>query len=396
VDTASAAPDRSPLPVRARFARGPRPFDAEEFLVDAVLHTTVPVPVPRRRRPDEDMGTELPPSFFLEVDHDEVRVIEDGGGAVVESWGRGAVHAVVHRNDEDELVLELRWPGSTRGGRVTAESGAEAREVAELLARDTRARRGVDAEADAAFGELVTATLPDPLRLERHRAVAGLAHLLERGERPMIVAGAARGLSDGIVLLTDRAVRWWSGGRRSPVVLPRGEIRTGRTETVAGYMDLVLEPYLGRAVRLQTVDPADRAKAIAMALRRGPEDPADRLDALLAREPNDAVAHTIRKQLARARKLIRDGERPTAFAAALRGAKRGALLVTDQRVLWVAAKGEPISIDRDLIEAVEPVRKLIVTRLDLRLAGGESERFDAIEPRDRAALIVGALASAPG
>jgi MoxR-like ATPase len=137
-------------------------------------------------------------------------VIEEGGAAIVERWCRGAVCAVLHRIDEEELILDLRWPGSTRGGRVAAESSAEAREVAELLARDTRARRGVDAEAGAAFSELVTATLPD------------------------------------------------------------------------------------------------------------------------------------------------------------------------------------------LIEAVEPVRRLLVTRLDVSLAGGESERFDAIEPRDRAALIAGALASAPG
>jgi hypothetical protein len=396
VDTASAARGRSSLPVRAPFARGPRPFEPEEFLVDAVLHTTVGVPLPRRRRPDEDMGTELPPNFFLEVDHDEVRVIEDGGAAIVERWARGAVHAVIHRIDEGELVLTLRWPGSTRGGRVAAESSAEAREVAELLARDTRTRRGVDAEADAAFGELVSATLPDPIRVERHRAIAGLAQLLERGERPLIVAGAARGFSDGIILLTDRAVRWWSGGRRSPVVVPREEILTGRTETVAGDMDLVLEPYSGRAVRIETVEPPDRAKAIATALGSDPEGRVDPLDALLANEPNDAVSHPIRRQLARARELIRDGERPTAFAGALRGARRGALLVTDQRLLWVAAKGELISIDRRLIKAVEPERKLIVTRLDVSMTDGGIERFDAIEPRHRAALIAGALASDPG
>lgn len=291
-------------------------------------------------------------------------------------------------------MLELRWPGSTRGGRVAAESSAEARQVAELLARDTRVRRGVDAEADAAFSELVTATLPDPIRVERHRAVAGLAQLLERGERPLIVAGALRGFSGGVILLTDRAVRWWSGGRRSPVVLPREEIRTGRTEIVAGAPELVLEPYLGRAVRLHTVEPPDRAAAIATTLGQDPR--AKALDALLEREPNDAVSHTVRRQLARARKLIREGERPMAFAVAIRGATRGALLATDQRLLWVAAKGEPISIDRELIEAAQPVRRLPVTRLDVSLAGGESERFDAIEPRDRAALIAGALASAPG
>jgi hypothetical protein len=382
--------------VRARFARGPRPFEPEEALVDVGLRTTVGVPLPRPRRPDDDTGTELPPRFFLEVDDDEVRVIEDGGAAIVESWARGAVNAVIHRIDEDELVLTLRWPGSTRGGRVVAESSAEAREVAELLARDTRARRGVDAEADAALSELVSATLPDSLRLERRRAVAGVAHLLEPGERPLTVAGAARGFSDGIVLLTDRAVRWWSGGRRSPVVLPREEIRTGSTDTVAGDMDLVLEPYSGRAVRVQAVEPPDRAEAIATALRSDPERSAEPLDALLAKEPNDALAHTIRGQLARARKLIREGEHPMAFAVALRGTTRGALLVTDQRLFWVAAKGEPISMDRALIEAVEPVRKLIVTRLDVSLTDGESERFDAIEPRDRATLIAGALASAPG
>lgn len=392
--TVGAASGRSSLPVRAPFARGPRPFDAERLLIDVALETTVGMPLPRPRRPDEDTGTELPPTFFLEVGHDEVRVIEDGGAAIVERWARGAVHAVLHRIDEEELVLDLRWPGSARGGRVAAESSAEARHVAELLARDTRARRGVDAESDAAFSELVTATLPDPIRVERHRAVAGLPQLLERGERPLIVAGAFRGFSDGIILLTDRAVRWWSGGRRSPVVLPREEIRASRTETVAGEPELVLEPYLGRAVRLHGVEPPDRAAAIAATL--GQDQAEDALDALLAREPNDAVAHTIRRQLARARKLISDGERPMAFAVALRGVTRGALLATDQRLLWVAAKGEPISIDRELIVGVEPVRKLVVTRLEVSLAGGESECFDAIEPRDRAALIAGALASAPG
>jgi hypothetical protein len=41
MDAASAASGGSPLPVRARFARGPRRVDAEEFAIDVVVDSTV-------------------------------------------------------------------------------------------------------------------------------------------------------------------------------------------------------------------------------------------------------------------------------------------------------------------------------------------------------------------
>ena len=45
--------------------------------------------------------------------------------------------------------------------------------------------------------------------------------------------------------------------------------------------------------------------------------------------------------------------------------------------------GEP-EIDRAEIDSAEATRGLILTRIDVDLRDGRHERFDAIEPRDRA------------
>ena len=52
--------------------------------------------------------------------------------------------------------------------------------------------------------------------------------------------------------------------------------------------------------------------------------------------------------------------------------------------------GEP-EIDRAEIDGAEATRGLILTRIDVDLRDGRHERFDAIEPRDRAEAAVAAL-----
>src|SRR5918992_3720461 len=56
--------------------------------------------------------------------------------------------------------------------------------------------------------------------------------------------------------------------------------------------------------------------------------------------------------------------------------------------------GSP-EIDRAEIDGAEATRGLILTRIDVDLRDGRHERFDAIEPRDRAEAAVAALGFAP-
>lgn len=361
--------------------------------MDVVLDSTIGLPLPRRRSPGDDVGTALPPRFVIEVTSDEVRVLDGAGDDKVDCWPRGGVAAYIHSMDEVEVEVELRWPDGDRAGRILAETSPEAREVAELLASDTRVARGADRAGDATLRRLVTATLSDEGRMERQNAIADLSRLLGEGERPLVTAAAERGMSSGIVLLTDRRLLWCSIGRKQPLILPREEICAARCEAVARWTQLIIERSADRRVTLDGVDPQSAGEAIAGALTPEPVEPAppDMLDVLLADEPDEEATALIGKQLERVRELLLDGERPAAFTLACRGTRLGALVVTDRRVLWASKKGEPIVIERERISGVQRSKRFTVISLELELHGGEKERFDAVEPPARAGLILTAL-----
>jgi hypothetical protein len=383
VDSSRAAAPDPALPLRAPFRRGPRRFDVGEFALDVV----VGIPVPRRRS-DEDLGTELPPGIVLEVDTEEVRVLDDRGEAVLETWPRGSVDARIDLLDDKELWLELRWPRNTRGGRIIAETSPDARRIADLLVADTRVRRGAAREPGEALRRLVAEGLPERVQIERHRAISGVAMLLRDGERPLLVAGAARGFSDGIVVLTDRALLWWTGGRKDPLLLPRDRIRSAATsEPLRDAVDLTVQPRDGKDIVLSFIEPPDRGPDLASALNPR----ADALDELLAKERDGSAFLLLRDRLDTVRPLLHEGERAATYAGAVRRTSSGVLIVTDRRLLWVPKKGGPTEIDRAEITAAKASRKLILTHVALVLTGGRFERFDAIEPRDRAEAIVEAL-----
>lgn len=386
-----AAPDSS-LPLRAAFRRGPRRFDIGEFAADVVLDSTVGFPLPRRKRSDEDVGTELPPRFVLEVDAKEVRVLDDRAEVVLDSWPRGCVDARIDLLDGQELWLELQWPCSMRGGRIIAETSPETRELADLLLEDTRVRRGAAREPGTALRCLVAETLPERLQMELHRAISGVAMMLRDGEQPLLVAGAMRGWSEGIVVVTDRALLWWAGGRKEPLVLPRDQIRSAAASPpFAGSVDLTVQPREGKDIVLALIQPTDRGADLASALNPR----ADALDELIAQERDGSAFLRLRDRLESVRPMIADGERPTAYAGAMLNTTSGVLVVTDRRLLWVPRKGGPIEIDRAEIKGAEVTRGRILTRISLDLSDGRQQRFDAIEPRDRAATLVAALGYAP-
>jgi hypothetical protein len=373
--------------LRAPFRRGPRRFDAGELALDLILNSTVGFPVPGRKRSEEDLGTELPPRFVLEVDAAEVRVLNDSGEAVLESWPRGAVEARIDLLDGKQLWLELLWPRSTRGGRVIADTSPEARELADVLVDDTNARHGAAREPGAVLRRLVAETLPDQLRMERHQAISGVARMLREAEQALLVAGAARGLSEGIVVLTDRALLWWAGGRKEPLVLPRDRIRSAASEPVAGMVELIVQPREGKDIRLASIEPPDRGADLVTALNPR----ADALDTLLAQERDSSAFLLLRDRLDQVRPLLADGERAMTYAGATRGISNGVLVVTDRRLLWVPKKGSPIEIPRGEIDRAEATQKRILTRIDVDLGDGRRECFDGIQPRDRAADVVAAL-----
>lgn len=392
MDSTEPAPSDSSLPLRAAFRRGPRRFDIGEFAVDVVLDSTVGFPLPRPKRSDEDVATELPPRFVLEVDASEVRILDDRGEAVLDSWPRGSVDARIDLLDGEELWLELQWPRSMRGGRIVAETSPEVRELADLLLEDTRVRRGAPREPGAALRRLVAETLPERLQMDLHRAISGVAMMLRDGEQPLLVAGAMRGLSEGIVVVTDRALLWWAGGRKEPLVLPRDQIRSAAASPpLAGSVDLTVQPREGKDVVLALIEPPDRGADLASALNPR----ADALDELIAQERDGSAFLRLRDRLESARPLIADGERPTAYAGAMLNTTSGVLVVTDRRLLWVPRKGAAIEIDRAEIKRAEATRGRILTRISLDLSDGRQQRFDAIEPRDRAAMVVAALGFAP-
>jgi hypothetical protein len=388
VDTTEAAAPESSLPVRASFRRGPREFDAGEIALDAL----VGLPVPRPRRPAKNTGTKLPSRFMLEVNPSEVRVLDERGEAELETWPRGAVDARIQLLDERELRLELRWRDSLRGGLIVAEKSPEARQVANLLVEDTRVRRGAPADAAAALRRLVAEALPERIQTSLHQACSAIAMLMRDGEEPLLVASAMHGWSNGIAVLTDQALLWWAGGRKDPVVLPRDQVRSAAaTEHHRGEVELNVQPRTGKDLVLHLIEPPDRGAELALALNPR----ADALDDFLAQERDGSVFLSLRDRLEPVRPLLADGERIVTYAGAMRNTTTGALLVTDRRLLWVAGKGSPFEIDRAEIDGAEATRGLIFTRVDLELRGGRRERFEAIDPRDRADDIVAALGFAP-
>ena len=258
-----------------------------------------------------------------------------------------------------------------------------------MLAQDTRLAHGLDEEADAAFTRLAAETLPDALRLERGTALRGVAVMLQPGERPLVVAGADRGLSSGVALLTDRALLWWAGGRKASLAIAREEIAAAAVERD---VELVVEDLGGRRFSLGDLDPPERAKEIAALLVAAlPEPAAAHPFDLLVEATGEKDTWPIRHDLEAVRELWEDGELGLALAIGIVGSRRGALVVTDRRLLWVSRKAEPIVLDRAELAAGELKRRLTLTRIELTLAGGAQHRIDAVEPADRAAEILAAL-----
>jgi len=378
-------------PLRATFSRGRRRLadEAEDLLLTVI----VPVPLPRRRPPKDDVGTRLPARFVVELTRDEVRVLEEYGAGVVETWRRGSVRVFVHCMDEVEVVLDLRWPTGNRAGRIRAEPTRQAREVAELLASDTRVADGVDREGDAELRRLVARTLSDQRAIECQAAVGILSRLLGVQERPLVVVAAERRMGSGIAVLTDRRLLWGSAGRKDPLILAREEITAARCDTTSGWTTLLVECSEDRRVTLGGCDPPRAAESIAAAINPEPPapEPPGALDALLAADPDESARVLIGRQLERVRQLLLEGERPNAFNIALRGSRIGVLVVTDRRVLWAGRKGEPLTIARGDIRGVELTKRRVGMRLELELEGATSERFDAVDPAERAQRIVAAL-----
>ena len=382
------------LPVRAAFRRGRPRFadDAGEFLRDVLIDVALPVPIPRRRAPRDDPGTQLPARFVIELTNDAVTVLAEDGAEVIESWTRGAVTAYVESMDDNEVEVYLRWPDALRAGRILADMMPASRLVAELLASDTRVREGVDRGGDAELRGLVSGTLSAERLIDRQAGVGVLSRLLRGGERPLVVAAAERGMGSGLVLLTDSRVLWASIGRRDALVLAREEIDAAHCETTSGWTELTIS-YGGERHRLGGIDPPEAGYEIAAATAPAPAPPPvpDALDELLAAEPDGEAALVIGRQLERVRELLLDDERPTAFALAARGVKLGALVVTDRRLLWAGRKGEPFVVARDDVRAAVVTHGRMTTTLELELADAPNLRLDAVDPGARADLIVAAL-----
>lgn len=142
-----------------------------------------------------------------------------------------------------------------------------------------------------------------------------------RGPRPFDAGELAL---DGIVLVTDRGLRWCSGRRKGPLAFPRDAIRGAAREVVSGIVELTVLTRTEKDVRLSCIEPRERGAELASALNPR----ADALDALLAEEEDGSVRLQVSDELDLARGLLKDGERPTAYAGALRGVRGGALVVT--------------------------------------------------------------------
>jgi hypothetical protein len=357
-------------PLRAPFTRVTG-IDPVKVVVDAAVG--VPVPLPPRR------STRV----ALELDAAEGRLL-DADGEVTATWTRGAVDARVRDVDADRVELELRWP-DTRRERLRGRT-PEAVEIAERLAQDTRVAAGTDRAADAALRALAEATLPPAVRTDYHAELHAVAALLAPGERPLALAGAMRGLSDGIVLLTDRMLGWWGGGRKAALAIPRDAIAAAAVPEPG---ELRVE-HDGGTTTLAAFQPPERAAEL-LALLDLPA-PAG-VDALIAAD--EAVASRLVRELELVRGLWQDGERGELLATGYVGAKAGALVLTDRRLLWASRKAEPLVWERAAIASIAARKSFRMTRLDLALRDGGRHRFDAAEPRERAEALA-ALFGEPG
>jgi hypothetical protein len=348
-------------PLRASFTRVTG-IDPVRIAVEATVG--VPVPLPPRR------STRV----MLENDGTETRLLDADGG-VTDAWPRGAVDARVLEYDAKVVELELRSP--ERRLRLRGAATPEAIEIAERLAQDTRIAAGTDAQADAALRELAEATLTLALRTDYHAELRAVSALLAPGERPLALAGAMRGLSDGIVLLTDRMLGWWGGGRKAALVIPRDAIRAA---AVAEPGELRVD-HEGGTATLAAFQPAERAAEL-LALLDLPA-PAG-VDALAA---GDDEAEQLQRELELIRALWEEGERGELLATGYVGARHGALVLTDRRLLWASRKAEPLVWERAAIAAITAKRSLGATRVDITLRDGGTHRFDIVQPRERAEAL---------
>jgi hypothetical protein len=198
-----------------------------------------------------------------------------------------------------------------------------------------------------------------------------------------------RGLSGGIVVVTDRALAWWGGGRRWPTVIPRDAITGAEPVEAAGSEELRVA-HGGAATVLGLVEPPGRAAELAALLAAGLPGPSG-LDALVAAEPDAGITWQLKRELELVRDLWREREAGELLALGFVGGKRGALVLTDDRLLWASRKADPVVLERAAIAGVTAKRVLGVIRLDLALDGGGAQRFDAVEPRERAEALAAAL-----
>jgi hypothetical protein len=240
------------LPLRATFTR-------EYPIVSDVLRGAVgaPIPLPVNR---------LWRRFVLELDENELRFLRKRG-AVVEAWPRGALAARISQLAPASVELKLRRPDG-RTTTLRARGSADALALAELLAQDTRVAAGTDLECDEAVRRLAAETLPEKLRSDHADKLRAISALLTPGERPAALAVS----TFGVALLTDRALCWWNGGRKEPVVIARGDVRFA-----AAAPDALLVDHDSGTEQLLFLEPAGRAAVLAAAL-----PPRAGLDELLA------------------------------------------------------------------------------------------------------------------
>jgi hypothetical protein len=103
------------------------------------------------------------------------------------------------------------------------------------------------------------------------------------------------------------------------------------------------------------------------------------------------VVWQLRPELELVRELWEDGEAGELLAIGYVGAKSGALVLTDRRLLWASRKAEPLTFPRDAIAGATAKRSLGATRLDVALRDGGAQRFDVVQPRERAEAVAAAL-----
>jgi hypothetical protein len=360
----------SGLPLRAAFER------VDGIDPTFLLRIAAPVPVPLPRDPHP---TGLPKRVVLELDAGELRILD--GDRVLEAWPRGALVARVDELGGASVDLKLRWPDGGRAGVLRARDSPDALAIAEALARDARVASGGDAPGDDTVHALAAATLPARLRSDYADEIRAVTSVLSPGERPLAVAVAHA----GIVVLTDRALSWWAGGRREPVVIPRTTIRAVASARWVGET-LWIDHGADGPTSFTSVEPAGRAAEIAAGF-----DAVHEVDRLVAADDDIALLEGLWRELALARERWLPGERGELLARADVGFRSGALLLSDRRLLWVCRKADPIAVARADVAGAECKRSIGLTRLELALSGGGELTFEAVQPRERAELLRSAL-----